>query len=198
MTYPGARFNMSRNHVSYQRLVIFLAGILVVTLSGCDSSLPVGLDGSQPMQARRVVITRPAPGLTIADASLTISSLDFTTTISHLASDPFTFLFLWVKDTGLFLVSLDRLPFAEEAGQFSNKVLKISCAGIEVVFENSIQPLLSDDVERPVFVAFFSYYYLFEPDVREPDLILGLADEFAQIPGFEHRNLPPESCFSSG
>ena len=196
MTYPELKGTTSRDPSAYPLFAVLLACVVLMTQSGCDTVLPVQVEDSRPLQARRVNINQPAPGFTIADASLTISALDYVTTISHLTSDSFTFLFLWVKDNGLFVVSLDGPHFAEEAGQFSKKVLQFSCAGIDVVFENSKEPLFSDNRERSALVTYFPNYVLFVSDVRLPNLVLGLADEFTQIPGFDHRNLPPESCFT--
>jgi len=179
-----------------------------VILSGCDASLPVGpeetsrlestlLDSSGPRSrtaSSGAVATVSTPGLLIENASLSISGSEHETTIQRLSGDSFTFFFIWVKDKGLFLVSIDGPHFAEVAGEFSGKMLRFSCAGTDVVVENESLPLLSDNMERPALVSFFSNYRLFSADVRPSDLVLGLADELRQIPGFENRNLPPEGC----
>ncbi len=167
-------------------LVAVLAGL---TLSGCDSPNPMAIpDGSA-----REPEAAPTSGLKIENAILTISNLA-QTTVTELGADEFNFLFLWVNDLGLFVIGVDGPTFAEEAGSFAGKTLEFSCAGTDVSFVNETRAILNGGENRPALVTFFRNFNMGSSDERPPDLVLGVVEVFKQIPGFEERNLPPESC----
>lgn len=166
--------------MAYAKIAAILVCLLV---AGCDRP---GLVTEPEPEMFEVV--DPAPGdltgLVLFEAELKIND-ETTGRPVNLADETFTYLFVYLKETGLFMIS--TIPFGptEEAGEFSGNTLRIELAGVQIEFVSRGSHILTDNVDRPAWVEFTRGFEMFAPGARAADVVVGLADNRNQIPGFD-------------
>ncbi len=156
--------------------------IACLLLMGCDRP---GLESDPALTAFEV--DEPADsdrtGLVLFEADLKING-ETTGRPLNLADETFTYLFVYLKDIGLFMIS--TIPFGptEKAGEFAGNTIRVEMAGIEIEFVSRASHILTDKKDRPAWVEFNPGFEMFGPGIRVADVVVGLADNRSQIPGF--------------
>ncbi len=123
------------------------------------------------------------PAFRLIDAIFDVDG-EFQTGKINLSQEEFGYLFLWFKKGGLFIVGIDPISIAQAGGQFKGNQLTIDLNGHLIVVTSEGEHLFDDFQNRKAYVVHVPEFQMFKPDVRPADFVLGLVQEFGQIPGW--------------
>lgn len=101
------------------------------------------------------------------------------------SDESFSFLFFYLKNDGLFIVSHRSFEPAQATGSIGGKILTFSANGMSIEIENESIPLMGDHLRRQAWAWHIPDFVMFESPDRSPDSVIGLADHFWQIPWFD-------------
>ncbi len=151
--------------------------------SGCNRpDVLVGID--EPAKGSAAAPTTPTqPAFVLTDATLKIDDV-VTGGPVNLLDQTFTYLFVFVADYGLFIISTEPFGPSQEAGLFVGPLLTIDHAGVKIEFESKAD-ILDEPQAKSAWVEFTPDFPMFAPGTRPADIVIGLADSRNQIPGFD-------------
>lgn len=165
--------------------LVSLGALLVLCASGCERPDIVGPE-------RQNFTAKPPTGLSLdlVDASLWINGRLRSDRI-NLSTDRFVYLFVFVKSSGLYIVSAEQLRGTEAAGRFEGSHLTLLVQGTRIELVRAAGDVLGSGPDRTAWVEFLPGYSLLGPDARPDDVVIGLAARKDLIPGFLEQNDPP-------
>ncbi len=160
---------------------LLIAGILII--SGCHRpDVLVSVD--QPSKGSATAPTASTqPSFILTDATMKIDGV-VTGGPVNLLDETFTYLFVFLADEGLFMISTEPFGPSQEAGLFVGSLLAIDHAGVEIEFQSK-ENILDEPLARSAWVEFTPDFPMFAPGERPADIVIGLADSRNQIPGFD-------------
>lgn len=156
--------------------------LCTLMISGCNRpDVLVGVD--EPTKGSASPATPTQPSFALTDATIKIDGV-VTGGPINLLDETFTYLFVFLADEGLFMISAEPFAPSQEAGLFVGPLLTIDHAGVEIEFESKTD-ILDEPLAKSAWVEFTPDFPMFAPGTRPADIVIGLADSRNQIPGFD-------------
>ncbi|MBT8401491.1 MAG: hypothetical protein KJO98_13515 [Rhodothermia bacterium] len=154
----------------------------ILMISGCNRpDVLVGID--EPTKGSAAPATPAQPSFLLTDATMKIDGVVKGGPI-NLIDETFTYLFVYLAEDGLFMISAEPFGPAQEAGLFVGPRLAVDHAGVEIEFESK-SDILDEPLAKSAWVEFTPDFPMFAPGTRPADIVIGLADSRNQIPGFD-------------
>ena len=101
----------------------------------------------------------------------------------NLESDSFEMLFVFLPESGLYIVTIEKTDASVQSGQFIGSELLFSAGRTEIHFQSQGGHVFSDGVDRPAWVEFISGFDISRPGASVQGAVVGLARDRSQIPG---------------
>lgn len=101
----------------------------------------------------------------------------------NLESDSFEILFVFLQESGLYIVTIEKTGASVQSGQFIGSELLFSGGRTEIHFQSQGGHVFSDGVDRPAWVEFIPGFDISRPGASVGGAVVGLARDRSQIPG---------------
>jgi hypothetical protein len=152
--------------------------VLALSLFGCQHNLdsvsegPDSPDNAFPEQV----------SFSIKNATLTFDGKVLSEQLTLTEGD-FGFFFLWVKDEGLFAVTIHPISLSVPAGQFAGNKMRVQYQDHDIELISQSEHLFGDAKDRGAYLVYTPDFDMFGPDVKPADAVIGAATELNQRPG---------------
>ena len=103
-----------------------------------------------------------------------------------LKQDNFGFFFLWVKDQGLFVITIFPLSIAVHAGNFTGNTVAVEYLDHKIELTSQSDHIFNDAQDRGAYLIYIEDYKIFSPGVKPADTVIGAVSELRQIPRFSN------------
>ncbi len=165
-------------HLSLSKIGLCL---MIFILLGCggEQTLLESEANQEGLQEQEI-----KPGFELKQATLEVNGSIFTRGLT-LSDESFTFFYLFLKNGGLFIVMIEPVHISIEAGTFKGNELHLELNDYRIKLISQGEHILSDAVDRKAYVVHIPEFTMFEQGIKPADLVVGLADDFKQIPGFD-------------
>ncbi len=164
--------------LSISKIVLFL---MIFLLPGCGREQTL-LESAENLVGLQEPETKP--GFELEQATLEVNGSVFTEGLT-LSDESFTFFYLFLKNGGLFIVMIEPVHISIEAGNFEGNMLHLELNDYRIKLTSQGEHILSDAVDRKAYVVHIPEFNMFDQGIKPADLVVGFADDFKQIPGFD-------------
>ena len=101
-----------------------------------------------------------------------------------LSQERFGFFFLWVKNEGLFVVTIYPLSIAVLSGRFTENKIFVEYKDHKIELTSQSEHIFGDFKDRDAYLIYVDGFDMFGPDVKPADTVIGAVSELNQIPRY--------------
>ncbi|MFQ5675754.1 MAG: hypothetical protein ACE5G1_07650 [bacterium] len=157
-----------------------LLSILMLYLQSCQHNLDINqteLDAANPVMLAEKVSFRINQATLIFDGKVLSERLT-------LSQDDFGFFFLWVRNEGLFAVTIFPISISIPAGNFTGNRMLVEHEDHRIELISQSDHLFNDGKDRGAYLVHIPEFDIFGPDVKPADTVIGAVTELNQIPRY--------------
>ena len=161
-------------------MTITVAVLLLLTflLAGCEQRSAILTPQNNANKINKIV------GIELKQATLAVNGEILIENL-NLEDESFFIFYVFLKEGGLFVISVEPFSLAVEAGNFMGNMLQVNLDDFKIEVTTQSENILSDGVDQLAWVIHIPEFPMFAPGVKPADFVVGLADDFNQIPGFD-------------
>lgn len=161
-------------------MTITVAVLLLLTflLAGCEQRSAILTPQNNANKINKIV------GIELKQATLAVNGETLIENL-NLEDESFFIFYVFLKEGGLFVISVEPFSLAVEAGNFMGNMLQVNLDDFKIEVTTQSENILSDGVDQLAWVIHIPEFPMFAPGVKPADFVVGLADDFNQIPGFD-------------
>lgn len=161
-------------------MTITVAVLLLLTflLAGCEQRSAILTPQNNANKINKIV------GIELKQATLAVNGETLKENL-NLEDESFFIFYVFLKEGGLFVISVEPFSLAVEAGNFMGNMLQVNLDDFKIEVTTQSENILSDGVDQLAWVIHIPEFPMFAPGVKPADFVVGLADDFNQIPGFD-------------
>jgi len=161
-------------------MTITVAALLFLTflLTGCEPASAILTPRNNANKLNKIV------GIELKQATLAVNGEILIENL-NLKDESFFIFYVFLKEGGLFIISVEPFSLAVEAGNFAGNMLQVNLDDFKIEVNTQSENILSDGVDRLAWVIHIPEFPMFAPGVKPADFVVGLAGDFNQIPGFD-------------
>ncbi len=161
-------------------MTIAVAALLFLNflLVGCEQASAILTPQNNANKINKIV------GIELKQATLVVNGKTLIENL-NLKDESFFIFYLFLKEGGLFVISVEPFSLAVEAGNFMGNMLQVNLGDFKIEMNTQSENILSDGVDQLAWVIHIPEFPMFAPEVKPADFVVGLAGDFNQIPGFD-------------
>lgn len=161
-------------------MTITVAALLLLSflLAGCEPASAILTPQNNANKLNKIV------GIELKQATLAVNGETLIENL-NLEDESFFIFYVFLKEGGLFIISVEPFSLAVEAGNFTGNMLQVNLDDFKIEVNTQSENILSDSVDQLAWVIHIPEFPMFSPEVKPADFVVGLADDFNQIPGFD-------------
>jgi hypothetical protein len=160
-------------------ITITVAALLLLNLllAGCEQASVILTPQNNENKVNKIV------GFELKQATLTVNGKTLMENL-NLEDESFFIFYVYLKEGGLFVISVEPFSLAVEAGNFMGNLLQVNLNDFRIEVNTQSENILNDGVDQLAWVIHIPEFPMFAPGVKPADFVVGIAGDFNQIPGF--------------